>query len=313
PATLKLEPGSYVLTVQREGYVPWNEQVEVKPGDTTRRRISLDPLASGTGFTLVSEPAGAQALLDGRALEGMTPLKVQSVMPGKHKIEVKTATGSWQQEVTIEAGKMLEVRATIAMAAKTPAASDKDKLAAKAADKTPATQPQKTPPVVAAVQKTADKQPVTPSVAPKSKEPDPARDKAKTPDKSAAAAAEPKKSKQPDLTMPDEDKPKKVASADKPPVEKSPVEKSPEKSSAPSSSGDGWLRLGSKPWTNIVVDGKETGLHTPQTHLKLAAGSHRITLTNPQFSIKETFSVDIKSGETETVIKDLRPQGNDSD
>ena len=77
--------------------------------------------------------------------------------------------------------------------------------------------------------------------------------------------------------------------------------------------GDGWLRLGSKPWTNILVDGKETGLHTPQTHLKLGAGSHRITLTNPQFSIKETFSVDIKAGETETVIKDLRPQGGDSD
>ena len=113
PATLKLEPGSYVLTVQREGYVPWNEQVEIKPGDTTRRRITLDPLASGTGFTLVSDPPGAQALLDGRALEGVTPLKVQSVMPGKHKIEVKTAAGSWQQEVTIEAGKMLDVRATV--------------------------------------------------------------------------------------------------------------------------------------------------------------------------------------------------------
>ena len=70
--------------------------------------VSLEPLASGTGFTLISEPAGAQALLDGRALEGATPLKVQSVMAGKHKIEVKTASGSWQQEVTIEAGKMLD-------------------------------------------------------------------------------------------------------------------------------------------------------------------------------------------------------------
>ncbi|MGZ3406580.1 MAG: PEGA domain-containing protein, partial [Polyangia bacterium] len=314
PATLKLEPGSYVLTVQREGYVPWNEQVEVKPGDTTRRRISLEPLASGTGFTLVSEPAGAQALLDGRALEGVTPLKVQSVMPGKHKIEVKTAAGaSWQQEVTIEAGKMLDVRATIGLAAKTPSAPDK--VAAKTPEKTPdkSAPPAaaKTPPVVAAVAKTPDKPAASsPQVAPKVKEPDPAPGKAKAPDKSAAAP-EPKKSKQPDLTLPDEEKPKKVASADKPAAEKAPVEKSSEKSS--SSSSDGWLRLGSKPWTNILVDGKDTGLHTPQTHLKLAAGSHRITLTNPQFSIKETFSVEIKSGETETVIKDLRPQGADSD
>ena len=71
------------------------------------------------------------------------------------------------------------------------------------------------------------------------------------------------------------------------------------------------MRLGSKPWTNISVDGKDTGLHTPQTKIKLGAGSHRITLTNPQFNIKETFSVDVKAGETETVIKDLRPQNND--
>jgi eukaryotic-like serine/threonine-protein kinase len=309
PATLKLEPGSYVLTVQREGYVPWNEQVEVKPGDTTRRRITLEPLASGTGFTLVSEPAGAQALLDGRALEGVTPLKVQSVMPGKHKIEVKTATGSWQQEVTIEAGKMLDVRATVGAvaAAKTPdkaAKTPPDKLvvaAPKTPDKPAAKMPDKTPPVVAAVQKTPE---------PKSAEPKSAEPKQKP----AALVDAPKKSKSPDLTLPDEDKPapKKVAAADKTPEPKAPAA-APEKSSAPSASGEGWLRLGSKPWTNIVVDGKETGLHTPQTHLKLAAGSHRITLTNPQFSIKETFSVDIKSGETETVIKDLRPQGNDSD
>jgi len=193
---------------------------------------------------------------------------------------------------------MLDVRATIAAA-----------VAAKTPEKTPA----KTPPVVAAVQKTPEKTPAMPPIAPKAKEQDPPRDKPKTAEKSTAPA-EPKKSKGPDLTLPDEEKPKKVASADKPaPSEKSPVEKSPEKAPAASSGSDGWLRLGSKPWTNIVVDGKETGLHTPQTHLKLAAGSHRITLTNPQFSIKETFSVDIKAGETETVIKDLRPSGGDSD
>ena len=136
-------------------------------------------------------------------------------------------------------------------------------------------------------------------------------------ERGGAPASEPKKAKQADLTLPDEEKPKKVAAADKPAAEpKPPADKPPDKSSAPASSGgggEGWLRLGSKPWTNIIVDGKETGLHTPQTHLKLGAGSHRITLTNPQFNIKETFSVEIKSGETETVIKDLRPQGGDSD
>ena len=102
-----------------------------------------------------------------------------------------------------------------------------------------------------------------------------------------------------------------MAAADK--ASEAKPDKTAEKSSAPSGSGEGYLRLGSKPWTNILVDGKETGLHTPQTHLKLAAGAHRITLINAQFNIKETFSVDIKAGETETVIKDLRQQGANDD
>jgi hypothetical protein len=103
--------------------------------------------------------------------------------------------------------------------------------------------------------------------------------------------------------------PKKAATA----TEKEPAKKPAEKATAAASGSDGFLRVGSKPSTNITVDGKDTGLHTPQTHLKLGAGAHRITLTNPQFNIKETFSVDIRPGETETVIKDLRPQGGDSD
>jgi eukaryotic-like serine/threonine-protein kinase len=308
PATLKLEPGSYVLTVQREGYVPWNEQVEIKPGDTTRRRIALEPLASGTGFTLVSDPPGAQALLDGRALDGVTPLKVQSVMPGKHKIEVKSALGSWAQEVNIEAGKLLDVRCQLA---KVAAVGKLPTVAQPAPKPAPiAAPPKPAPPVVAAVQKmpekTVDKTP--PPIAPKAKESAPPP--SEKPPVVAATEKPKKKPAGPNITLPDEEGtpvPKKSA----PVAESKPVEKPvvAEKSSG----ADGWLRLGSKPWTNIAVDGKETGLHTPQTKLKLAAGSHRITLTNPQFSIKETFSVEIKAGGTETVIKDLRPQGGSDD
>ncbi|HWE26659.1 MAG TPA: PEGA domain-containing protein, partial [Polyangia bacterium] len=284
PATLALEPGSYVLTVQREGYVPWNEQVEIKAGDTTRRKINLEPLASGTGFTLVSEPAGAQALLDGRALEGVTPLKVQSVMPGKHKIEVRSSLGTWAQEVNIEAGKMLDVRCQLA----TPKAAEPAKLPPPAPSK--------------AVAKAAEPPPVKLPPPPRVKE-EPVKTAAVKSSPVRTVAATPKKSREPSTTLPDEDAPAK-APAEKP----APPEKT---ASAPA--GDGWLRLGSKPSTSIAVDGKDTGLHTPQTKLKLATGSHRITLTNAQFNIKETFSVDIKAGETETVIKDLRQQGSDND
>jgi serine/threonine protein kinase len=331
PAVVPLAPGSYVLTVQREGYVPWNEQIEVKAGEHLTRRVSLEPLASGTGFTLVSEPAGAQAILDGRALDGVTPLKVESVLPGKHRIEVRNSVGSWAQDVVIEAGKMLDLHATIAVAAAPPVAvPPPPPVAAPVVAKKPEPVP---PP---AVKEPEREKPVKLAAAPKpepveKEKPEPVKKavrelprppKETTPPKVAAkkpagASAMNGESDDDDDSGTPAPPPKKAAVAAPAPAPKpapkaaekpAPVEKPVEKAS-----GEGWLRLGSKPWTNISVDGKDTGLHTPQTKIKLTPGSHRITLTNPQFNIKETFSVDIKAGETETVIKDLRQQGSDND
>jgi hypothetical protein len=68
--------------------------------------------------------------------------------------------------------------------------------------------------------------------------------------------------------------------------------------------GTGTLLLGSKPPCEIYIDGKSTGLHTPQKDIKLPAGKHKVTLVNNEFGIKETFSVDIKADATEKQIKD---------
>jgi hypothetical protein len=76
--------------------------------------------------------------------------------------------------------------------------------------------------------------------------------------------------------------------------------------SAPESAaeGQGVLVLGSKPPCDIAIDGSTTGLHTPQKEIKLPIGRHRITLTNPEFGINETFAVDIKADAPEKLIKD---------
>jgi len=293
PQDLKLDPGSYVVTVQREGFVPANEQVEVKAGERVTRHFVLEPL-TGTGFALFSDPPGLQAVLDSKALEGVTPLKVQSVTPGKHKIEVRGAGGaSWSQEVELEAGKIIEVRATLAAAAPpkpaVPTEKEKPAVAAKAA---PAAKPMPAPEPAAEKPKAAPK----PVAAAPRELPRLPKDDTPKPAPAPKPAAAPKK--------------EKAQLADDELLDEKPAAK-PAK--APVAAGDGYLRLGSKPWTNIAVDGKDSGLHTPQTQMRLTAGSHRVTLTNPQFNIKETFSVEIKAGETATVIKDLRPQGQDSD
>ena len=68
--------------------------------------------------------------------------------------------------------------------------------------------------------------------------------------------------------------------------------------------GTGTLLLGSKPPCDIYIDGKDSGLQTPQRDIKLSAGKHKITLVNNEYGIKETFSVEIKPDTVEKQIKD---------
>jgi hypothetical protein len=320
---VSLSPGSYVLTVQREGYVPSNEQVEIKAAERLTVRAKLEPLAS-TGFILKSDPSGATAVLDGRPLDGLTPLRVESMLPGKHHLEVRHQSGVWTQDVVVEAGKMLELNAVIGGR---PAVAAAPQVALAAA---PAPLPPPPPKKEAAAPKPEkiEREPVKPVKLASTEKAKPEKLEKPTkatpvalprpPEEKAKPASTPKKTTPADSDDDDDNlpPPTKAKPAAPPPKEKPapppPAAKpAPAVASKPSGGAEGFLRLGSKPWTNISVDGKDTGLHTPQTKIKLGAGSHRITLTNPQFNIKETFSVDIKPGETETVIKDLRPASSD--
>jgi hypothetical protein len=63
--------------------------------------------------------------------------------------------------------------------------------------------------------------------------------------------------------------------------------------------------ISSKPPCEIVIDGRATGLTTPQRAISLSAGSHRITLRNGEKSIRKTLTVQIAANATEKVIEDL--------
>ncbi|MCA9680491.1 MAG: PEGA domain-containing protein, partial [Myxococcales bacterium] len=72
-----------------------------------------------------------------------------------------------------------------------------------------------------------------------------------------------------------------------------------------SAKGEGVLSLGSKPPCDIYIDGKSTGLKTPQREIKLSTGRHKVTLMNNEFGIKESFTVEIKAGEAAKAVKDF--------
>jgi hypothetical protein len=70
------------------------------------------------------------------------------------------------------------------------------------------------------------------------------------------------------------------------------------------STGTGVLRVNSRPWSRVYVDGRLLG-STPQTKLVLGAGRHTVTLVNPDFGFERVLTVQIKPGETLTKIVDF--------
>ena len=73
----------------------------------------------------------------------------------------------------------------------------------------------------------------------------------------------------------------------------------------PAETGTGILMISSKPPCQITIDGKPTGLTTPQRAISLSAGRHSITLVNAAAGIKKTLSATIKPDASTKVIEDL--------
>jgi eukaryotic-like serine/threonine-protein kinase len=73
---------------------------------------------------------------------------------------------------------------------------------------------------------------------------------------------------------------------------------------APRKIGSGVLRLNSRPWAEVSIDGKRVG-NTPLTNHPLPAGAHTVRLVNPQFGLKKTLKIEIEPGQTLTQVVDL--------
>lgn len=69
--------------------------------------------------------------------------------------------------------------------------------------------------------------------------------------------------------------------------------------------GEGTLMITSKPPCEIIIDGKPTGLTTPQRAIALSAGPHQITLVNEDEDIRKQISVRIRADQATKVIENL--------
>ncbi|HKU40926.1 MAG TPA: PEGA domain-containing protein [Polyangiales bacterium] len=99
----------------------------------------------------------------------------------------------------------------------------------------------------------------------------------------------------------DEPKPKRIVKAEPEPMAAAPVVREP---AAPKGGAGGILRLNSRPWSQVYVDGRLVG-NTPQMGLPLSQGNHSIRLVNAQMGLTKTFSVSIKTGQMVTKVVNL--------
>ncbi len=93
--------------------------------------------------------------------------------------------------------------------------------------------------------------------------------------------------------------------ADAPKRPSSPLETPPNHPPAAVAPPMGTLEVSTKPACSIEVDGRTTGLVTPQHALPLSPGRHVITLTNANEGVHLTADVDIADDQTTRLIRDF--------
>jgi serine/threonine protein kinase len=309
PVTIEKPPAQYRLSVEREGYVRKDQNIEIQAGQMDRLEIELEP-SPDTGFELTSEPPGGLVWLDGQpftsgdenAQQARTNFKAYRVAPGRHVIEIKgdARFEDWKQEFYQEPGKTLKIRAELkphgAVAAtprgpRTPPAV------------TPAPTP--TPPPVAAT-------PTPPPPATVTTKPPTPPPPAPTPPPAPVATVKPPA---PTPAPPPEVKPPKVQVAQaprvRPPKPVKPAAPAGEDvfdsetklgagaaaAAPPAGGGVCMVTLGSKPWAQVWIDGKDTGKVTPLVDYKIPCGKHTVTFKNPEIPIEKSESLTIKAGE----------------
>ena len=271
-----LLPRAYDVRVRLDGYREAQVRVDVKAGtDQPLPRVVLSPLR--VRVRIGSDPSGAEATLvrgEERRPLGRTPVDVTLENEGEPwTVELaKSGYAIYQQPLVPRDGSAeLSLRASLerrARSAREDRADDQESEA------------------------TREERAPREERASSHEERAARRREARAARAAAAAAAESEESEA-------------EAAAESEPTRGSKSASASGGSGSAASEGSGTLRINSRPWSQVTVDGKAVG-NTPQMNLSLPAGNHRVTLVNPEFNLRKNLTVKIRDGQVETHIVDLQ-------
>ncbi len=114
PFTVQLDPGKYKLFLNLDGYVPYEEDIEVRPGQPLTLRFKLEKFQRVGQVRVKSNVRGAQVFVDGRNI-GLTPYtELITLDEGAHQIAVsKDEYLPFNREVKVVVNESQEVVAEI--------------------------------------------------------------------------------------------------------------------------------------------------------------------------------------------------------
>lgn len=281
------------IVVSSAGHAPWKRVLTLTPGQVmTISDVVLEPIE--TGFVIVTEPTAASVFLDDKALPGRSPLRVADLEPGEHRLRVELpGYASWESTLNAAKGTVLPLP-TIHLSALPSAApanepstrqSRRANLAAERERERAAGESERTtPPKPAAAQAS------TPAAETKGTED--SADSADTEDTEDTADEDSQPEPEPLVKNPYRSEPEPPAKA-----EAAPTPAAPEVQT-------GKLRVNSRPWSQVFIDGKSYGA-TPKLNIELPVGPHTLRLVNDEFKIEKEEQVVISAGETRSVIINL--------
>jgi hypothetical protein len=283
PLSIEKAPGPYTLSVTRDGYVRNDQNIEVRAGQPLVLNVTLEP-SPDTGFELTSDPPGGLVWLDGAPISGpngqaRTDFRAYRIPPGHHVLEIKGESRfkPWRQDIEVEPGAIRKIHATLIPVGE---GEKVEKVAARAREP----RPEPPPPPLAPPKMPAAPLPPGPTATPPGGLAANLNDNAATPPTGRVVRRR---------------KPRGEAAAPAEPADPADdVKETPkERPAAAEGGGDCLITIGSRPWSEVWIDGKNTGKHTPFADYKIACGKHKVVFKRPDLNIDHSESITVRAGE----------------
>jgi hypothetical protein len=280
----ELAAGDHEVAVTKSGYSEYHATFAVRGGaSTTVPVIELAPNVRDVGFSVRSVPDGAAVWIDSAPTAKVTPARVTGIQPGVHRLQLKhEGFEDYELQMFVPENTVLQLPAAELVAHASPEPQE------------PAPRSRRGRARSASRDDVANSdEPALSARAARRARRSSASDDSANDTSSARSSARSRRSAASERAdRPVRTERQVVAAAE------------PAKASASGSGKTGTLRLNTRPWSQVVVDGRPIG-NTPQPSLELSAGRHKLLLSNPSLGISKNITVTIKAGETNTQVINL--------